>query len=103
MLANYCGVDLGLYLGHKKDRQGTPIWMRWVILMMGLVLSPYSAIKVLLWASELVRGDRSNPDKPFRRDNIRLNFSRDPSYYPTITWMSKVQGGTQDLAAYFTT
>ena len=28
VLANYCGVDLGSYLGHKKDRQGKPLRMR---------------------------------------------------------------------------
>ena len=27
VLANYCGLDLGFYLGHNKDRQAIPIWM----------------------------------------------------------------------------
>ena len=40
VLANYCEVDLGSYLWHKKDQQGTPLWMRWLRLMMGLMLSP---------------------------------------------------------------
>ena len=30
VLENYCEVDLGSYMGHTKDHQGTPLWMRWV-------------------------------------------------------------------------
>ena len=103
MLANYCGVDLGSYLGQKKDRQGKPLWMCWVRLMMGLVLSPYSTIQVLLWVSEVMRGDRSDPNNPFRWDKIRFNLSGDPIYSPTIPWISKFRGRTQELATDFTT
>ena len=70
--------------------------------MMGMVLSPDAVIQGLLWASEVVRGDSSDPDNPFRWEKIRLNLPGDPSYSPTITWMSKVWGGAQELAAYFT-
>ena len=84
ILANYCGLGLGYYMGHKKDRQGTPIWILWVRIMMVMVFSPYASMQGLLWASEVVRGDRSDPDNPFRWDKIRLNLPMDPSYYPTI-------------------
>ena len=67
--------------------------MRWVRLMMDMVLSPYSSIQDLLWASEVVRGDSIDPDNPFRWYKIRLNLHGDPSYSPTILWMSKVCGG----------
>ena len=70
---------------------------------MGPVLSHYTAIKDLLWESKVVRRDRSDTDNPFRWDKIRLNLPGDPSYSPTILWMSKVWGGTQDLDADFTT
>ena len=65
VLAKYCGVDLGAYLGHKKDRQEKPLWMLWVCLIMGLLLSTYADIQGMLWASEVERGDRSGPDNPF--------------------------------------
>ena len=84
ILANYCRLGSGYYMGHKKDRQGTPLWIFWVRLMMVMVLSPYASMQGLLWASEVVRGDRSDPDNPFRWDEIRLNLPRDPSYSPTI-------------------
>ena len=45
MMAKYCKVILGSYMGHKKYRQVTPLWMCWVRLMMGLVLSTYAAIQ----------------------------------------------------------
>ena len=51
----------------------------------------------------MVRGYSRDPNNLFRWDNIRLNLPGDPSYSPTIMLMSKVQGGTQDMAAYFTT
>ena len=70
---------------------------------MGLVLYHYTAIKGLLWKSKVVRGDRSDTDNRFRWDKIRLNLPGDPSYSPTILWMSKFRGGTQDLDADFTT
>ena len=96
-------MDLGSYLGHKKDRQGTSLWMLWVHLMMELVLYPYAAIQDLLWVSEVVRVDSRDPDNPFRWDNIRLNLPGDPSYSPKIPWMSKLWGGVQELGADFTT
>ena len=103
VLTKYCGVDFGPYMGHKKYRQGTTLFMHWVCLMMGLVLSHYSAIQGILWASEVVRGDRSDPDNPFRWDKIMLNLPRDLSHPPRTPWMSKLRGGNQYLAAYFTT
>ena len=71
--------------------------------MMGLVLSPHAFIQGMLWASEVLRGDRSHHDNPFRWDTIRLNLLGDPSYSPKIPGISTVQGGTQNLAADFTT
>ena len=44
ILTKCCEVDLGYYLGNKKDRQGTPLYMILVRLMMGLVLFTYSEI-----------------------------------------------------------
>ena len=93
MLAKYCEVDLGSYLGHKKDRQVIHLWMCWLHVMMGMVLSPYAAIQGMLWASEVVREYRSDLDNPLMWENIRLNLPGDLSYSPTIPWMSKFRGG----------
>ena len=84
VLDKYCGMDLGSYMGHTKYCQETPLWMRWVRLMMGLVLSPYAAIQGLLLASEVVRVDRSDPDNPFGWYKIRFNLPGDPIYSPKI-------------------
>ena len=91
MLSKYCRVDLGSYLWNKKDCNGTPLSMRWVHFVMGLVLYPYATIQGLLWAIEVVRGYMSDPDNPFRWEMTRLNLPGNPSYSPTITWMSKVR------------
>ena len=74
-----------------------------VCLVVSLVLDPYAAIKGLLWKNDVVRGDMSDPDNPFRWYKIMLNLPGDPNYSPTIPWMSKFLGGDQNIAAYFTT
>ena len=66
LLENYCEVDLGFYMGYKKHQKGTPLWMRWVRIIMGLVFYIYTTIQGLLWSIRVVRGDRSDPDNPFR-------------------------------------
>ena len=96
-------MDLGTYLGHKRDQEVTPLWMICVLPMMGLILYPYSSIQVLLWSSEVVRGDRRDPSKTFMGDKFRLNLPGDLYYSTTLAWMSKVRGYTQELVAYFTT
>ena len=88
-MPKYCGEDLGFYLRHNKDQQVTPLWMHWLRLIMGLMLSPYAYIQELLWTSVVVRGDRSDPDNLFRWDKIRVKLPGDPRYFPTIPWMSK--------------
>ena len=102
-LAKYCRVNLGSYLGHNKDHQGTSLWMCRVCLMMGLFLSPYSDSQGLSWARDVVKGNRSDPNNLFGWDKIRLNLPGNPSYSPTILNESKVWVGAQNLAVYFTT
>ena len=80
---NY-GVDFKYYLCHKKDHQGTPLWVLWVSPMIGLVLSLYIPIQGLLWKSCLVTGDSSDLDNLFRWDQVTLNLHGDPNYSPTI-------------------
>ena len=93
VLAKYCGVDLGFYLGHKKDQQVTPLLMRCLIPMMGLVFSPYASMRVLLWASKMVSKYSSDPNKPSRWDNIRSNLPGDPNNSPTSLCMTKILEG----------
>ena len=85
-------MDLGSYLGHNEDRQGKTLWMRWVQLMMGLVLYTYAAIQGLLWASEVVRGDSSDPDNLFRWDKTKLNLPGYPNYSPKISGFIHIGG-----------
>ena len=44
---------------------------------MGLVLSTYAVMQGLSWASEVVRGDMSDPNQPLSWDKIMLNISED--------------------------
>ena len=42
VLENYCGVDLGYFMGHKKDHQVKPLWMIWVRPIIYLFLYLYA-------------------------------------------------------------
>ena len=48
VLTKYCEIDVGPYLGHKRDQKRAPQWMRWVYPIMGLILYPYDAIQGVL-------------------------------------------------------
>ena len=92
VMENYCGVDLGSYLGYRKDHQGTTIWMLWVCPMMGLVLSPYAATQGLLWSSEVLMGYKSDYDNPLMWDKVILNLNGDPQYPPHLPVCQKLEG-----------
>ena len=47
--------------------------------MMGMVFYPYADIQDMLWASEIVRVERSDPNNPFRWDEVGLNLPGDPN------------------------
>lgn len=97
----YCGVDLTPYLkdpisendeGSCSSSDATPaIWERWERCLMGLKPSPYNAIQSFLWAEEIIRGSRRDPNNIFRWDRVRLNLPGDSrrSYDPTSPWVSK--------------
>ena len=66
MLAKCCGVDLRNDLNQNRTNKVITQWLIWLRPMMGVILSPYSSIQGLLWASEVVKGDRIDPGNPFR-------------------------------------
>ena len=74
VLDNDFGVDLVLYFTITKDTYGFTYCILWVCPMMGFLLSPYSEIKGLIWASDMDQGDRNYPDKPLSWYMIRLNI-----------------------------
>ena len=98
VLEKYCGMDLGPYMGHKSDQKRTPLWTRWVCPIMGFVLSPYSSIQCLLWESEVVWEDGRYPGNTFRCYKVRMNLPGDPYCSPTLAWIPKFVGETQEFS-----
>lgn len=99
----FCGVDISHYIG-KGDGPGPPkaVWERWERCLMGVTTSPYQAIQALLWADEVVRGDREEGSNPFCWDRVRMNLPGSPTYDPTLPWVSKVcQDGSTIASDFF--
>ena len=77
----YCGVDLSPYF--EKDLKGKDrIWERWTRCLMGAKASPYQAIKAMLWAEDIVRGDRKSSSYPFIWSHLKLNLLGSKDYNP---------------------
>lgn len=53
--------------------------------------SPYQAIRAMLWAENIIRGDRWDSQNPFSWSQIRLNLPGSSSYDPRLPWVSKVR------------
>jgi hypothetical protein len=58
----YCGVDLTC-LFPEEVQPGQVLWERWSRCGMGFTSSPYQTIQGVLWAEELILGDRFDPKK----------------------------------------
>lgn len=88
-LRKYFGVDLSPYaaeLGMSPYEARNQAWDRQ---FMGKTDSPYGAIRTNLFADEIVRGDRSDPNSPFRWDKVEVNLPGSPDYDPTKSWVSR--------------
>ena len=53
----YCGVEMTPYFKAELKQGSTKIWERWTRCFMGAKPSPYQAIRFMLWAEHMVRGN----------------------------------------------
>jgi hypothetical protein len=87
-LQQFCGVDLRPYLG---PTDGLTNWLRWSRCMMGLLCSPYFAIKDTYLGEEIAMGDRMQSGNPLRWERVILNLPGSPAYDPTFPWVRRVK------------
>ena len=89
----YCGVDLTPYFTEElnKDKGQKNVWERWTRCLMGVKPSPYQAIRSMLWSEDIVRGNKSHPNNPFRWSYVRLNLPGSEDYHPSLPWVSKLR------------
>jgi len=86
-LRELCGVDVTAYLP-KRDQK---VWYSWNRAAMGLKSSPYQAVQGVSIAEDVIRGDRSCPENPFRWDEVILNLPGSAGYDPTRPWVYKIR------------
>jgi hypothetical protein len=101
-----CGVDFTLY--YPKELEGSDmnvLWERWQRCAMGLRTSPYQAIQGILWAEELIMGDRLDENKNvFQWNQLQLNLLGSADYDPSKSWVRKLRSDGRlaaDLQIYF--
>jgi len=58
---------------------------------MGLQPSPYTCVKFILIGHEVIMGNPNDLLNVFQWAVMRLNLPGDPSYDPSVLWVSKVR------------
>ena len=86
-----CGVDFTLYFPKEVNEERRVLWERWSRCAMGLRTSPYQAIQAMMWAKEVIMGDRHDPNNVFRWQRLVLNLPGMPTYDPSRSWICKVR------------
>lgn len=98
-----CGVDFTLYFPNEVEAGVGHLWERWGRCAMGLTTSPYQAIQGMMWARELILGDRLDETNVFRWERLEMNLPGMPDYDPSKMWACKVRKDGQvacDLFVY---
>lgn len=86
----FAGVDLIRYFPELLEDEG-PLWLRWARCVIGLTSLPFQCIQGILWAKEVIRGNRRDPDNIFRWDVVHLNLPFTPGYNPSKSWITKIR------------
>jgi hypothetical protein len=60
-----CGVDLTKYFPEGVPEGTQVLWERWTRCTMGLRSSPYQACQGMMWALEIIVGNRNNSENVF--------------------------------------
>jgi hypothetical protein len=84
-----CGVDLTKYFPDEIPQDTKVLWERWTRCAMGLRSSPYQACQGMMWALEIIFGDRNNAKNVFRFSQVRLNLPGEQDYNPLRPWVYK--------------
>ena len=94
-LRPYVGVDLTPYISTNIEEGSSSSakqhWVCWHRAGMGLKSSPYQTCQAMQVVEEVIRGNRHDPDNPFRWDHIRMNLPGSADYDPRLPWVSKVR------------
>jgi hypothetical protein len=95
-LRELAGVDLTQYrteeeLAELGETIMAKCWERWVRCAMGLKPSPYQTGQGVLFAEDVIRGDRFEEKNIFRWHHLELNLPGSETYDPTKPWAFKIR------------
>ena len=88
----YAGVDVSWM--HARL-----LWLRWTRMAMGLVPSPFVAVRLFSWAFEIIKGNREDPSNPFHWSKVILNLPGMPSFDESMPRVYKWNPITAAIAA----
>ena len=92
-MRKFCGVDLSW-----MQEDGKTLWKCWNRMAMGMKPSPFMTIRLLMWMMEIVVGDRSERQNPFRWDYVVLNLPGTVTYDPSKPRVYKWNTQSQTIA-----
>ena len=86
-----CGVDLTDFFPEEDPNYGDKVAERWSRPAMGLRPSPYTAVKGILWADEVIKGRSKKSGQCFSMGTSQIESAWRRDYDPTLPWVSKVR------------
>jgi hypothetical protein len=86
-LQPYCGIDVRPVFDHTRK---TTLWLRWNRCMMGLMSSPYVAIKSTYLGEEIIQGCPEDPTNPLHWKAVLFNLPGAAQYTPTLPWVRRI-------------
>ena len=88
----HCGVDLTkLFPEELEGLSKNKLWERWTRCLMGAKPSPYQACKSMLWAEDIVSGNKYDQSNPFHWSYAKINLPGTPEYDPNLPWIAKMR------------
>jgi hypothetical protein len=98
-LRKYAGVYLTTYFDDDLGKGKDTFWVRWKRITMGLMPSPFCAVRIMAWLDETVFGGHLDQDNVFRWDMVELNLPGMRSYITSKHWVYKKRSNDERIAA----
>lgn len=98
-LQPYAGVDVSRVCESTKVKSQRMI-LRWERSLMGVRSSPFNCVRLYLLSEDIIKGNRDDPNNPFRWNRIVYNLPGTVSYDATKPWVYKMDDSSGCMASF---
>lgn len=89
-LQKYCGIIIGVLFPEMKRFDAQMMIAVWIRIAIGLSNSPYNSIQSVLYAKQLVMGDKKDRENPLHRERIEDNLPFLAAYKALLPKLTKI-------------